>query len=126
MATTARQRAERATEQTFQRAEDTMGTFFDNGRQTFLSMLEYNRNTLRTGYEFARQFQEESFRLTDTWLDTVTKFQKSAIHSIQDWNNRVQDLAEQTAKETNDRIEETLDQGMELVTPGTRRTSRFR
>jgi hypothetical protein len=121
--TSTKERAEKMAEQTFQRAEDTLGSMMDNNRQTWLSVMEYNRHSIRTSYEFARNVQEEGMRLTDTWLDTMSKFQKTYMKSFQEYNNRVQDMAERTVRENNERFEEAIDQGIEMVSPGTSRHS---
>ena len=121
-----REKAERSVEQTMQRAEDTIGTILDNNRRTMQTMIEFNRNSITTGYEFARNVQEEGIRLTDIWFDNITRFQKNYMKSFQDYSSRYQDMTAKTIRENQDRVEETLDQSIELVTPGGGRSSKRR
>ncbi len=116
-ATKERHEAQRAADRTYQRAEDAMGTFYETGRRTLQSMIELNRNSMRTGYEFSRTMQEESLRWTDAWIDNLTRLQKSYLKSFHDCNNRMQEFVEKTARENNDRMEQSLDQGMEMMAP---------
>lgn len=128
MAETTRERTDRMTEQSFQKAESAFSNVFDSSRHTLMVMMEFNRNNLRTSYEFARQVQEESLRLTDAWFDHMSQFQKSYLKSLQNYSHQVQDMTEKTAKETNDRLEDVIDQSMEMVTPisATPRTAKRR
>lgn len=115
---------ERTAEQAFQRAEDTIGTMMENNRRTVQTMVEFNMNSFNTTYEFARNVQDESLRLSEAWLDHISRFQKSYFKSVQDVATRMQDLTEKVVKENRERVEETLDQSLEAVAPGSRHKRR--
>lgn len=111
-------------EQAYRRAEDTMGTVFDNNRRAFQTLFDYNRTSMNTTFQLARDIQDESLRFTDAWFDQVTKFQKNTLKTFQDYTTRFQDYTEKTVKENQNRFEETVDQTMELVTPAGRTSTR--
>ncbi len=113
-----KERTERTAEQAFQRAEDAVGTLFENQRKTMQAVIDFNKNSMNTGYEFARNLHEEGMRLTDAWLENMTKFNKNYMKSFQDYTSRYQEYTEKVWREQQDRLEESLDQSMDIVTPG--------
>jgi hypothetical protein len=116
--TAERERTERNVDQTFQRAEDAFGTMFDNSRRAFQAMLEYNRNNINTSYQMMRDMQDESIRFTDAFFDNLTRLQKNNVKSMENFAQQFQTYTEKVVKENQSRMEESIDQGLELVTPG--------
>lgn len=111
-------------EQAYYRAEDTVSSMFDTSRKAFHTMFEFNHKQLNTTLQLARDIQDESLRLTDAWLDQVTRYQKNTMKSFQDYTVRFQDYTEKTVKDTQSRVEESVDKTLELVTPAGRSARR--
>lgn len=109
------------TEQAFGRAEETLSTMFDSGLRAAQAMFNFNRAQFNTTMDLTRDMQQESLRLTDAWVDQVTRFQKNTLKTMQDYSTKFQDVTERAVKENQVRFEESVDQTINLVTPNGRR-----
>ncbi len=108
-------------DQAFGIAEETLGTMFDGSLKTMQAVFNFNRNQFNTTLEMTREMRQESLRLADAWLDQMTRFQKNSLKTMQDYTHKYQDVTERAVKENQVRFEESVDQTMNMVTPGGRR-----
>ena len=107
--------AEKTFEQTYGRVEEMMTTAFENNRQAVQSFVELQRNMITAGWDFFRTVQDETYRVSDAMVEQTLKFQKSAYKTTQDATNRFQELTEKTVRDNNERLNQSLDQSLEMV-----------
>lgn len=92
-----------------------MTTAFENNRQAVQSFVELQRNMITAGWDFFRTVQDETYRVSDAMVEQTLKFQKSAYKTTQDATNRFQELTEKTVRDNNERLNQSLDQSLEMV-----------